>query len=190
MFEIGEATIDEEIAHERFACDLVRCKGACCTLPGGRGAPLEDGELLELERALPVVKKYLSPKHLEVLERSGFVEGISGSYATTCVENCDCVFVYREEGIARCSLEKAYLGGEISWRKPASCHLFPVRISSGSRKHMRYERIPECDSGRRKGDVLDVPLYEYLKDALVRKFGSSWYDEFLSGCRKLDDGSA
>ena|SRR5260221_391086 len=188
MFVIGEATVDEEIAHARFSCDLVQCKGACCTLPGGRGAPLEDDELPELERALPLVKKYLTPKHLAVIEKSGFVEGIPGSYATTCVENRDCVFVYREEGIARCSLERAHLAGETTWRKPASCHLFPVRISSG--KHLRYEKIPECESGRRRGRALNVPLYEFLKDALVRKFGSAWYDDFNHECRKLDDGSA
>ena len=187
MFLIGEATVDGEIAHARFACDLVECKGACCTLPGGRGAPLDDAELAELERALPVVRKYLSAEHLEVIRRSGIVEGIPGSYATTCVGHRDCVFVFREDGIARCSLEKAFLAGETTWRKPVSCHLFPVRAPSG--KHLRYEKIAECEGGRRKGKTLDVPLYEFLKDALVRKFGSAWYDEFYKRCKELDNES-
>ena len=86
MFIIGEITVNERIAHEHFACDVTLCKGACCTLPGGRGAPLEDDEPKELEFAFPFAKRFLSEKHLETIQQFGLYEGTSGSYATTCVE--------------------------------------------------------------------------------------------------------
>ena len=187
MFVIGEAIIEEEIAHERFACDLVQCKGACCTLPGGRGAPLEDAELKELETAFPIVQKYLSEKNLQRIARAGFFEGMPGNYATTCVDDRDCVFVYFEDGIARCSLEKAFVNGETEWRKPLSCHLFPIRVSKNSTQLLRYEKISECADAVTKGDADDVPIYEFLKDPLVRKFGEEWYHQFRSACKQRDN---
>ena len=136
MFIIGEATIEEDIGHERFSCDLNRCKGACCTLPGGRGAPLDDSEVEEIARAYPSAQKYLSPRHMQMIEQSGMIEGGPGNFATACIDDKECVFVFYEDGIARCSFEKAFLNGEISWRKPLSCHLFPVRISKIGRAHV------------------------------------------------------
>jgi hypothetical protein len=187
MFVIGEAVIEEEIAHERFACDLVKCKGACCTLPGGRGAPLEDAEVQELEGALPFARKYLSEQHLQHIKQAGIVEGTPGNYATVCIDDRDCVFVYYEEDIARCSLEKTYIDGETTWRKPLSCHLFPIRVTRNGSEAVRYEQISECspaiDNGRRQ----NMPMYEFLKDPLVRKFGQEWYDEFHSTCEQRND---
>ncbi|MBI1802880.1 MAG: DUF3109 family protein [Ignavibacteriae bacterium] len=187
MFIIGEAVVEEEIARARFACDLQQCHGACCTLPGGRGAPLDDSELAEIEQAYPVVRKYLSQKHLQAAEQHGLFEGVPGSYATTCIDDRDCMFVYYEQDVARCSLEKAYLNGETAWRKPLSCHLFPIRISSGSVERVRYEKISECAAGRKAGQKHNVPLYEYLKEPLVRKFGEQWYERFREECRQHDE---
>ncbi len=186
MFIIGEAVIEEEVAHARFACDLQHCKGACCTLPGGRGAPLDDSELSEIHRAYPAARKFLSQKSLQVIEQYGAFEGGPGRYATTCVDDRDCVFVYYEQGVARCSLEKAYLDGETTWRKPLSCHLFPIRISPGNVETVRYEKISECAAGRTNGQKNDIPLFEYLKEPLIRKFGEEWYVRFLAETRRRD----
>ena len=175
MFLIGEVIVEERVAREDFACDVVQCKGACCTLAGGRGAPLQDDELKELERAFPAARKFLSEHHLQTIERHGLYEGEPGAYATTCVDENACAFVYYQEGIARCSFEKAFFNGETSWRKPRSCHLFPVRISKNVRETMRYEEIPECSSGLANGRDKHIPLYEFLKDALVQKYGQAWY---------------
>ncbi|MBI4548969.1 MAG: DUF3109 family protein [Ignavibacteriae bacterium] len=184
MFVIGETVIEDHIGNERFACDVIKCKGACCTMPGGRGAPLEDNELEELARASPFAKRYLSEQHRKVIERSGLYEGSSGNHATTCVDNRACVFVYYEKGFARCSLEKAYLDGKTSWRKPLSCHLFPIRVSDDGMMLLRFRSIPECVPALQRGREENMPLYEFLKDSLIRKFGDEWYDEFRNECQR------
>lgn len=186
MFIIGEAVIEESIAHERFACDLGQCKGACCTLPGGRGAPLEDSETEELERVFPHVKKYLSLKHRLVVEELGLFEGSPGTFATTCIEEKDCVFVFYEGGVAKCAIETAHDRGEVAWRKPLSCHLFPIRVSESRGERLRYSKITECNSAVKHGKREGIPLYEFLAAALIRKFGDKWYQDFLVECRRLD----
>jgi hypothetical protein len=183
MFIIGEVVIDEAIAHENFACDVGICQGACCTLPGSRGAPLGDDELVELERAFPIIEKYLPERHRKTIEHGGLTEGRPGSYTTACVDNEDCVFVYYENRIARCSLEKAYHNGEITWRKPLSCHLFPIRVSYNPNEILRYEKITECLPAVEQGCRMNIPLHEYLKEPLIRKFGESWYTDFQVVCR-------
>src|SRR5271169_3267359 len=127
MFIVQETIVEDIIARKRFACDLLQCKGGCCTLPGGRGAPLDDDEISEIRQAFPFARKYLSAAHLDAIATHGMIEGVPGSHATVCVNGKACVFVYYEDSIAKCSLEKAYLAGETTWRKPISCHLFPLR---------------------------------------------------------------
>jgi len=184
MFTIGEILVEEEIATERFSCDLARCKGACCTLEGGRGAPLLDEEKEMIERYLPVVARRLEPGNLEAIRLQGPVDGYHGSYATTCIDDRDCVFVIRESGVAKCAIEKSFLEGEIPWRKPVSCHLFPLRYSEGSTPALRYEVIGECDPGRRKGDREGTPLHEFVRESLVRRFGADWFAEFSKKCEE------
>jgi hypothetical protein len=185
MFIIRWAMIEESVALERFACDLPRCRGACCTLSGGRGAPLLDAEVGEIERAFPAARKYLSDVHSQVIAGQGMVEGSPGSYATVCVGNRACVFVVYEGDCARCALEMAYLEGKTAWRKPLSCHLFPIRVSTlGGAERLRYEQVPECLPGRGLGSERGIPLHEFLKEALVRANGAKWYDEFLTECRR------
>src|ERR1041384_3859384 len=190
MFTVGEVMVEEEIAHARFACDLPNCRGACCTLPGGRGAPLMDSELAELGRAFGAAAKYLPDEHRRAIEKEGMFEGVPGSYTTTCLNDRDCVFVYYEGRVARCALERAYQNGEASWRKPLSCHLFPIRISSGPAETVRYEKIAECSAGRALGREADVPLYDFLKESLVRHFGQAWYEEFRAECIRRDPQKA
>ena len=175
MLIIGEVFVEEEIALERFSCDLAKCKGACCTLQGARGAPLLDDEKDLVERYFPAVRKYLAPRNIRVIERNGMVDGYQGAYATTCVQDRDCVFVTYEGDVAKCSIELAFNNGEIPWRKPVSCHLFPLRYSGGGPGLLRYEAIPECSPGREKGKTEDTGLHDFLKEALVRRLGADWY---------------
>ncbi len=178
MFVIGQAAIEDDVATENFACDLPRCKGACCTIPGGRGAPLQDHEKTAVESALPAARKYLSEEHLRSIEQGGVVEGDPGNYSTQCIDGRQCVFVFFEEGVARCSIEKAYIAGETPFRKPLSCHLFPIRVSriSGSADLLRYERLAECRPGIARGNAEKIPLSRFLKDAFVRAYGETWYE--------------
>ena len=183
MFIIGEAVIDDVVGKASFCCDLKKCKGGCCTLPGGRGAPLEDDEVLELQKAYPIARQYLSQRTLDVIEGQGIVEGSPGSYATTCIDHRDCVFVYYNGDVARCSLERAYEEGKTDWRKPISCHLFPIRTRAFGKDFIRYEQINECEAGRNLGEKEHVKLYNSLKEPLTRKYGETWYQEFLNCCQ-------
>lgn len=184
MFIVGEAVIDDDVADATFSCDLRSCKGACCCIAGGRGAPLEDDEVLELRKAYPFAKKYLSEKNIRTIETAGMVEGSTGDYATTCIDQHECVFVFFDNGIARCSLEKAHEEGKTEWRKPISCHLFPIRIKSFGRDIVRYEQIDECESGRTRGETEKVMLHTFLREALVRRYGEQWYNSFLERCNR------
>jgi len=182
MFIVGEAVIDDDVGAATFCCDLTVCKGACCCIEGARGAPLEDDEVLEIRKAYPSAKQYLSEKSIRAIEAHGLVEGSRGNYATTCVGERECVFVFFENGIARCSFEKAFEDGFTDWRKPISCHLFPIRIRSFGQEFVRYEQIDECEGGRKRGNREKVALTAFLREALTRKYGVRWYTAFLERC--------
>jgi hypothetical protein len=182
MFIIGEVAVDDSVGDASFCCDLKKCKGACCCIDGGRGAPLEDDEVLEIEKAYPAIKHYLSENSIRTIEQSGLYEGSAGNFATTCIEQRDCVFVYRDGDIARCSFERAFEQGTIDWRKPISCHLFPIRIQKLEQDFLHYEQIDECSAGRTSGELHKTKLYDFLKEPLVRKYGDAWYKTFLSHC--------
>jgi Protein of unknown function (DUF3109) len=182
MFIIGEAFIEDRVGDEEFACDPGACRGACCTLEGGRGAPLDDREVEEIRRTFPAVERILPERSLQTIREVGLVEGVPGDYATPCVERRECVYVYFERGIARCSFERAYLAGETRWRKPLSCHLFPLRVRRFGQEFLHYEEIEECAAGRRRGSVEGISLSEFLKEPLVRRFGATWYETFAAEC--------
>lgn len=186
MFIIDNVRVEERAAQERFACDLVKCKGACCTIPGGRGAPLADAELAEIRRALPAAMKYLPEEHRRAIRESGWFEGEAGNYVTTCVQDRACVFVYYEKDIARCSLERAYLDGETQWRKPLSCHLFPIRISTTVDDLLQFETLRDCKPAHALGQRENIPLYLYLKEPLIRTYGEAWYEKFREECSRRD----
>jgi hypothetical protein len=188
MLVIGEAALEDDVLHSRFCCDLQSCKGACCCIEGGRGAPLEDDEVLEIEKAFAFARRWLPAGHLVRIAETGLWEGGPGDYVTPCVDNRACVFVYEEAGIARCSFERAYLEGLTDWRKPLSCHLFPIRVHRFGTDHIRYEQLDECAAGRRKGEQEGVTLPEFLKEPLIRLYGEVWYRHLLDRMPAAPDG--
>ncbi len=180
MFKVLDVLVDARIASTTFACDLAACRGACCTMPGGRGAPLADAEEAAIEAATPAALEYLSERNRSVIRSLGSVEGRRGNLATRCIDNRDCVFVYYDGEVAKCSLERAYFDGHSTFRKPLSCHLFPIRIEElFGGEVLRYERIPECRDALARGRRDGVPLYVFLKDPLVRAFGEAFYEELV-----------
>lgn len=188
LFFIDDIAVDSSLLTRKFACDLLKCKGACCSLPGGRGAPLLDSEIPEIEAALPEVLPILSEEKRKLISESGFYEGPRGDYATTCVEDEDCVFVYRENGIAKCAIERAYNDGKVSFRKPVSCHLYPIRVGRFGGDILRYHELPECDPAVRKGESENVGVVEFLKTALTRLYGEQWYNklEIYAGLKPVE----
>jgi hypothetical protein len=182
MFTIGQAIIDESVRDARFACDLTTCKGACCCLPGARGAPLEDDEVLEIQKAYPAIRSMLPPASIATVETEGMVEGGPGDYATRCVGYGDCAYVYRDNGVAKCAFERAFIEGRTDWRKPISCHLFPIRIRPLEQDVIRYEQIPECQAGRTRGENENIPLVQFVREAILMKYGSDWYERLRNWC--------
>ncbi len=189
MTIVGEAVVEDAVLGAEFACDLAKCHGACCTLKGGRGAPLNDEEVEIIHRLYPAVERYLPEEHRAQIAREGMTEGEPGSFATVCLDGRACVFVYYEGPVAMCAFERAFLAGEIDWRKPISCHLFPIRIRYGTPNVVRYEQIEECAPGRKAGRANGTRLHSFLRDPLERALGSSWYREAQEAAGHPSDGS-
>ena len=183
MFAVGNVLVSDELLEAPFACHLAACKGGCC-VQGDSGAPLEPDEREELEMILPVVRKDLRPEALEVIEREGVWEEIEPQqYATTCVGSAECVFVTYEGPVAKCSIEKAYFEGRISFRKPVSCHLYPLRAERyGDVEALNYEQIPLCKPAITHGAQKNIQLQDFLREPLVRKYGEAWYEQFRLAC--------
>ncbi len=182
MIQIGKTLVSSEIKNEMFVCDLEACKGACC-VEGDLGAPLEPEELDEIEMVTDLVKPYLSERAVEALEKEGpYILDEEGDFSTTTVDGAECAFAfYDEKGILKCGIEKAWQEGKTTFRKPISCHLYPIRLSKLHDNHVgiNYSRWGICSPACTLGKSLGVPLYKFLKEALIRKFGKEWYDELV-----------
>lgn len=176
MMLIRDILIDENVATAKFSCDVGKCKGACCTLAGGGGAPLLDEEVPIMRELYAVVKEYLPDTSRKVVRKQP-VTGTLGEYETTCVDNRECCFVFFENGIAKCSIEKAYFEGKTNFRKPISCHLFPIRVGDFGGSYIFYEQFRECEPGRAKGADEGVYLLDELQVPLERAFGGEWAKE-------------
>ena len=179
MIEVKNTLVHEDIVSENFVCNLNKCKGICC-IEGDSGAPLERSELAILDEIYPSVKPYMTEKGIAVIEEFGTsVKDFEGDYTTPCVDtNKECAYVIMENGINKCSIEKAYEDGKIAWKKPISCHLYPIRVKDYSEfSAVNYHKWEICDDACTLGKELQVPVYKFVKQALVRKFGQNWYDE-------------
>ena len=153
------------------------CKGACC-IDGEAGAPLEDKETEILVDIYADVKPFLRAEGVSAIEEQGaFVKGEDGEWETPLINNEECAYViYSEKGIAKCGLEEAYNNGVTGWRKPVSCHLYPVRITEYEElTAVNYHKWEICDPACSLGEELKMPVYKFVKEALIRKFGKGWY---------------
>lgn len=174
---IEKYLIDDRIFKTKFLCDLGKCKGACCTLKGAGGAPILDSEVDEIRSSLDKVKPYLSAYNRKILETDGFYEGGKGDRSILNGSNEDCVFSYYENDIAKCSFQKAFNNGEIQFKKPISCHLFPIRVSGKNRNILKYEELYECHEALDKGKEKNVTMFEFLKEPVIREFGEFFFDD-------------
>lgn len=178
MIIVGDAIISEEIFDQHFVCDLNACKGACC-VEGESGAPLDADEISKLEEVYEDVKPYMTKAGINAIEKEGLYQmDHDGDLVTTLVyEHAECAFVYYDEtNTAKCALEKAYLDGKTTWKKPISCHLYPIRLTNLQEYiGVNYHRWPICAPACECGSKLQVPVYKFLKEPLIRKFGEEWY---------------
>ncbi|MDR1938084.1 MAG: DUF3109 family protein [Tannerellaceae bacterium] len=179
MLQIGDTLVSLDILERRFVCDLAACKGACC-IEGDAGAPLEKSELAELHKVLPIVWNDLSPEAQAVISKQGVAYiDVEGEIVTSIVNGKNCVFTcYDASGICKCAIEKACSEGRTDFCKPVSCHLYPIRVEEyESGKAVNYNRWRICRCAEALGEREQTPLYRFLKEALIRKFGKAWYEE-------------
>lgn len=179
MLEVGNVLVSEELIREEFVCNLSSCKGACC-VEGDAGAPLDKDELHVLADIYPQVMPYMTEKGIAAIEQFGTsVIDYDGDYTTPCVDgHKECAYVTWENGITKCAIEKAYEKGEVQWQKPISCHLYPIRITEYPEFDvLHYDRWHICHAACTFGRELKVPVYVFLKNPLIRKYGAAWYAE-------------
>ncbi len=188
MIEIDSVWINGDVIDSKFCCNLDKCKGICCCLEGGKGAPIDENEIPILEKIYPLVKDELNPKSLAVIEKNGLYEGSDGEYYINCIDDEDCIFVYYENKIAKCILEKVFLEGRTDWKKPISCHLYPIRINKFGGDVLRYSKISECKPAVKFGKAKDVVMIDFLKEPLERKYGSEWYGKLKQKIENLKTG--
>lgn len=178
MVEIENTLVSEILFEKKFLCDLEACKGACC-VEGDAGAPLEKEEAEYLKRNIHKISPYLRKEGIAAIENLGTsVIDIEGDEVTSLVNNAECSFViFDEEGITKCGIEAAYEDGAIDFRKPISCHLYPIRISKiGSMEALNFSKWQICDPACKLGQLKGLKVYRFLKDALIRKFGQKYFE--------------
>ncbi|WP_340201378.1 DUF3109 family protein [Ascidiimonas sp. W6] len=188
MFQLGKTIVSEEIIENDFVCNISACKGACC-VDGEAGAPLEESELPILNTIYAAVKPFLRPESIAVLETEGtYIKGEDGEWETPLVNGNECAYViFDEKQTALCGIEEAYNSGLISWKKPISCHLYPVRVKQYKEfAAVNYHRWYICDDACSLGKELQVPVYKFVKQALIRKFGEQWYAELEEVAKDLN----
>ena len=174
---LNDILLDEQILTQHFACDLKKCKGACCTMEGGAGAPVRDNEVDLIESSALNALPYLSERSRLEIQKFGWMdEEADGEKTVRCVDEKDCVFVFYDGDVAKCALERAFFDGKTSFRKPISCHLFPVRIADFGGEYLYYEKIEECSPALVHGKNLDVKIVDTVSEALEREFGMDWVE--------------
>lgn len=189
MIAIDDILISDSVVEEKFVCDLKKCKGGCC-VDGDAGAPLENSELKELNAVYDVLLPYLSAENKRIIETQGkYLYDKEFGWVTPTISNGMCAYgMVDEKGIVKCSIEQAFNDGKIKWKKPISCHLFPIRIKKTKRGELvNYEpREDLCAAACSLGKKLKLPVYQFLKEPLIRKYGKDFYDALSATAKHLE----
>ena len=179
MIAIDNILVSDEVIEGQFVCDLLKCKGGCCE-DGDAGAPLEKEELNHINEVYETVKPYLTPEGIKEIESGGrYNYDVEFGWVTPTIGRKMCAYgVKDEKGIIKCGIEQAYYDGKISWKKPISCHLYPIKThKTKTHEVVNYEpRESMCRPGCIQGKKLRVPAYVFLKEALIRKYGKDFYE--------------
>ena len=179
MLVIADTLISDEVVTERFTCHVEVCKAACC-VEGDMGAPLEEEEARKLDQIYPSLEPFLTEAGKQAIAEQGkWVLDADGDLSTPTIAGKECAYAhYDAKGILKCGIEQAWEVGKVDFRKPISCHLYPIRV----KKHesftaVNYHQWHICEPGCALGEKLGTPVYRFLKDALIAKFGAEWYAE-------------
>lgn len=191
MLIIDGKVISPEIFQKKFVCNLNACKGACCW-EGDFGAPLEMEELDILENIYDSIKPFLRPEGIKAIEKQGVAEYVpqEKEFGTTLIDNAACAYLtYEKNGMAKCGIEKAYEAGATDFKKPISCHLYPIRVEpleNSSFEKLEYDQWDICSAACTKGEELNVPVYKFLEGPLIRKYGEEFYEKMEHMAKYLE----
>ncbi len=189
LVEIEDKIVSTQIFERQFVCDLSACKGACC-IEGDNGAPVTTEEVQIIEANLPKIKPFMRPEGIAAVEKNG-VAYLDNDLepATTLVNGAECAFVFFDDaGIAKCAIEKAQREGHIDFLKPISCHLYPIRTKQfQDYTALNYEKWDICEPACECGEKLEVPVYKFLKEPLVRAFGTAFFRELEVVASELEN---
>lgn len=188
LVEIQDKIVSTQIFERQFVCDLTACKGACC-IEGDGGAPLTKEEIQIIEENLPQILPFMRPEGIAAVEAFGVAyEDQDFEPATTLIDGKECAFVYFDQtNTAKCAIEKAQREGKIDFIKPLSCHLYPIRTKQfNDYMALNYEKWDICEPACACGEKLEVPVFKFLKEPLIRAFGSEFYQELEVVARELD----
>ncbi len=177
MIIVEKTVLSDDVAEQAFVCDLAKCKGACC-VEGDSGAPLEDDELKIFEEIYDDIEPFLSEEGKKEIKKQGlYLKDIEGDYTTPTIGGRECAYaVYDKNKMLQCGIELAWKAGKTHYRKPISCQLYPIRVTKYDQYDaINYHRWHICSAACDLGNKLQVPVYIFLKDALVRKYGEEWY---------------
>lgn len=181
MIIIQDVIVSEDVTEKHFVCNLQACKGACCW-EGDWGAPLEKAELQTLEHIYEDIKPFLSQAGIDVIEKEGFFLYYDEpkEYGTPLLDNGACAYMtYNETGIAQCGIEQAHKAGKTDFKKPISCHLYPIRVKENPQQgfeSLQYDDWEICSAACSLGKKEQVPVYEFVKEAIIRKYGNEFYE--------------
>ncbi len=202
MIHIEGTLVSEDLLLESFCCDLAKCQGACCNSEGESGAPLDEEELQAMRDLVEIVWEDLTPRAQQVIREEGPIfQDAAGDWVTRCVDGRDCVYcTYDSGGMCLCAIEKAwregrfktlptYREGKEPFMKPVSCHLYPVRLKHiGDYLAVNYDRQDKmCGCAQKLGRRLNIKVWQSLKDALIRRFGESWYEQLSFCAREIEE---
>ncbi len=187
MFQLDNTIVSEDLIEKEFVCNLSACKGACC-VKGEAGAPLEKEETVILEEVYPKIKHLLRQEGIKAIEEQGtWITSDFGELETPLVNHEECVYVvFDEKGVTKCGIEEACNQNLIDFKKPISCHLYPVRVKKySSFSAVNYHKWDICDDACELGKSLEVPIYSFVKEALTRKFGEEWYQNLEQVAKEM-----
>jgi hypothetical protein len=187
MIEIGKALVSFDVLQKKFCCNLHACHGACCVL-GDAGAPLTIEEAGDLEDYLDELSPYISTEGLlSIIEQGAFVYDTDGEIVTPLINHKECAFTFFRDGIAFCAIEKAFLDLAVPFNKPISCHLYPIRIKSFDEfDAVNYDVWDICNPAREEDSENHLPVYLFVKEALIRKYGTEWFEQLDYAAKNLD----
>ncbi len=187
MIQIDDKLISFDVFEQHFCCDLPQCLGACC-VHGLSGAPLEDEEVEILKNELLAIDPYLKPEGREAIKDQGVaVRDFEGDMVTPLIDGEECAFCIEEDGITMCAIERAWIDGKVGFRKPISCHLYPIRVKKYSTfTAINYDRWSVCNPARVLGKKQGVPVYKFLREALIRAYGEAFYAEMEESAKLLE----